>query len=185
MRTESRASAKAKRKRPHVSRTDEAEGSADAQADAGRKARADKAAALQASEPSAADLKREREGLQARARGGAEEWAKASQRRSVNDVAQAPPTFTKLPRGASAEALARKAAARAALLGEDPEEAARETKKRKDANVSAAQRQALQEERERVVKKYRQLKEGKIREREEREAVKKGGRRKAAGGNDE
>lgn len=96
------------------------------QQESARKAKADKAAALQASEPSKADLKRQRQAIQQT--GEIKEFAKASQVKKINDVAQAPPSLTRAPRGESVQAKTRKARLIAKITGNDEEEAERKVK---------------------------------------------------------
>lgn len=160
-----------------------------------RKAKADKAAALQASEPSSIDLKRQRQAFQQT--GEIKDFAKASQVKKINDVAQAPPTLTRAPRGESLQAKTRKARLMAKITGNDEEEAERKVKqaekdrqkgrvpeklaanhsfstagkKRKAANrpqsalePSMARQRVLEEERDKVIRAYRQIKEKKIQE---------------------
>ncbi|TKY90662.1 hypothetical protein EX895_000660 [Sporisorium graminicola] len=159
-----------------------------------RKAKADKAAALQASEPSSADLKRQRQAIQQT--GEIKDFAKATQVKKINDVAQAPPTLTRAPRGESVQAKTRKARLMAKITGNDEDEAERKVKqaemdrqkgrvpaklgaaassssvagkKRKSgaqaetaSEPSMARQRVLEEERERAIKSYRQIKEKKI-----------------------
>ncbi|CBQ67840.1 conserved hypothetical protein [Sporisorium reilianum SRZ2] len=157
-----------------------------------RKAKADKAAALQASEPSSADLKRQRQAIQQT--GEIKDFAKATQVKKINDVAQAPPTLTRAPRGESVQAKTRKARLMAKITGNDEDEAERKVKqaevarhkgrvpeklaaaagspagkKRKSAmdaeaasEPSMARQRVLEEEREKAIKAYRQIKEKKI-----------------------
>lgn len=137
-------------------------------------------------EPSSEDLKRIRQDM---VNGGGEraiDFAKASQVRRINDVAQAPPTFSKLPRGQGPEALRRKEALAAALKGEDapavkaistkrvtkgqmPEPVKPKDKKKKEkssASKTAAavatgglrRQKELEDERVRAIKLYRQRK---------------------------
>ncbi len=87
------------------------------QEEANRKAKADKAAALEASQPSKADLKRQRQHIQQT--GAIKDFAKASQVKKINDVAQAPPTLTRAPRGESVQAKTRKARLIAKITGND------------------------------------------------------------------
>lgn len=147
-----------------------------------RKAKADRAAAFQQAEPSSRDLKKAREEMTGGAAVGAKapvplDFAKASQTKRVNDVAQAPPTFTKLPRGESKEAKARKAAIAAALAGQDAQAASRKMLSSRERTVTKGQmpepvarpgglkkEKEMQEERERVIKLYRQRKEQRQRE---------------------
>lgn len=170
-----------KRKRSELERKkggdeddEEAEGSGTS-----RQARAQKAKEIEESQPSSKDLKRAREELQGQGRGrdGSSaplDFAKASQVRRVSDVAQAPPRFTKLPRGESIEARARKAQVSAAIQGQDPDEAARliragkgertvtkgqmpePIKKQATVPVGGLRREKeLKEERERMIRMYR------------------------------
>ncbi|EST10047.1 hypothetical protein PSEUBRA_000450 [Kalmanozyma brasiliensis GHG001] len=166
-----------------------------------RKAKADKAAALQASEPSKNDLKRQRQTIQQT--GEIKDFAKASQVKKINDVAQAPPTLTRAPRGESVQAKTRKARLMAKITGNDEEEAERKvkqaekarqkgrvpeklaaanasatnSKKRKAASgneapaePSMARQRVLDEERQKAIKAYRQIKEKKIQESEVKRA---------------
>ncbi|KAJ1030246.1 hypothetical protein NDA16_001157 [Ustilago loliicola] len=168
-----------------------------------RKAKADKAAALEASQPSKADLKRQRQAIQRT--GEIKNFAKASQVKKINDVAQAPPTLTRAPRGESVQAKTRKARLIAKITGNDEEEAERKvkqaevarhkgrvpqklaaanaspagTKKRKLAagadpvtEPSMARQRVLEEERQKAIKAYRQIKEKKIQESESKRAKK-------------
>ena len=168
-----------------------------------RKAKADKAAALQASEPSSADLKRQRQAIQQT--GEIKDFAKATQVKKINDVAQAPPTLTRAPRGESVQAKTRKARLIAKITGNDEEEAERKVKqaevarhkgrvpeklaaghaspaggkKRKStagseaaAEPSMARQRVLEEERNKAIKAYRQIKEKKIQESEAKRAKK-------------
>lgn len=133
-------------------------------------------------EPSKEDLKRARQDMS----GGKEvDFAKASQVRRINDVAQAPPSFTKLPRGQGAEAIRRKEVLAAALRGEEapqprasskkvtkgqmPEPVAPRNKKAKSSTQEAGAGKAaatgglrrekeLEEERQRAIKLYRERK---------------------------
>lgn len=160
------------------------------QQESARKAKADKAAALQANEPSSADLKRQRQAIQQT--GEIKDFAKATQVKKINDVAQAPPTLTRAPRGESVQAKTRKARLMAKITGNDEDEAERKVKqaevarhkgrvpeklaaapaggkKRKaDAGAEAAsepsmaRQRVLEEEREKAIKAYRQIKEKKI-----------------------
>ncbi|CDU24051.1 uncharacterized protein SPSC_02680 [Sporisorium scitamineum] len=159
-----------------------------------RKAKADKAAALQAKEPSSADLKRQRQAIQQT--GEIKDFAKATQVKKINDVAQAPPTLTRAPRGESVRAKTRKARLMAKITGNDEDEAERKVKqaevarhkgrvpeklaaaakslpsagkKRKSAidteaasEPSMARQRVLEQEREKAIKAYRQIKEKKI-----------------------
>ncbi|PWN23892.1 hypothetical protein BCV69DRAFT_265234 [Microstroma glucosiphilum] len=139
-----------------------------------RQTRAQKAKEIEESQPSSKDLKRAREELQGQSGGRELDFAKASQVRRVNDVAQAPPRFTKLPRGESIEARARKAKVSAAIQGQDPDEAARliraakgertvtkgqmpePIKKQATVPVGGLRREKeLREERERMIRMYR------------------------------
>ncbi|CAO1625801.1 unnamed protein product [Parajaminaea phylloscopi] len=164
-----------KRKRAEAAATDDVEGNGedDEDAERQRKAKADKAAALKDAEPSAQDLKRAREEMTGQ-NSRSLDFAKASQVRRVNDVADAPPVFTKLPRGESKEAKARKASIAAALAGQDPKVAARKTMSSRERTVTAGQmpvpvasrnkgglrkEKELEEERARAIKLYRQRKE--------------------------
>lgn len=143
-----------------------------------RKERANRAAALKQAETSARNLKKTTEKTSAasssRNKGEAPplDFAKAPQIRSVNDVADAPPTFTKLPRGKSKEAKARKTSMAAALAGKDPKATARKTMSSREKTVTAGQmpepvaakgclrrEKELREERDRAIKLYRQRKE--------------------------
>lgn len=169
-----------------------------------RKAKADKAAALQANEPSKADLKRQRQTIQQT--GEIKDFAKATQVKKINDVAQAPPTLTRAPRGESVQAKTRKARLIAKITGNDEEEAERKVKqaevarfkgrvpakvaaanasstagkKRKlaaddeaaTAQPSMARQRVLEEERQKAIKAYRQIKEKKIKENESKRAKK-------------
>ncbi|KAJ9476752.1 hypothetical protein PHBOTO_000407 [Pseudozyma hubeiensis] len=167
------------------------------QQESDRKAKADKAAALQANEISSADLKRQRQNFQQT--GEIKDFAKASQVRKINDVAQAPPRLTRAPRGESVQAKTRKARLMAKITGNDEEEAERNVKqaekarqkgrvpeklaaansppaagkKRKSADnaqiavePSMARQRVLEEEREKAIKAYRQVKEKKIQQTE-------------------
>ncbi len=169
--------------------------------EAARKAKADKAAALQASEPSKADLKRQRQTIQRT--GEIKDFAKASQVKKINDVAQAPPTLTRAPRGESVQAKTRKARLIAKITGNDEDEAenkvkqaekarqkgrvpqklaaataaASGTKRKNDAHdatgePSMARQRVLDEERRKAIQAYRQVKEKKIRESESKRAKK-------------
>ncbi|EPQ27499.1 uncharacterized protein PFL1_05037 [Pseudozyma flocculosa PF-1] len=167
-----------------------------------RKKRADKAAAKEAAQPSRNDLKRQRQALEA----GAEvkDFAKASQVKKINDVAQAPPRLTKAPRGETVQSKLRKAQLMAKIGGTDEDEASRrvltdekarfkgripekaaaaaDAKKRKrgddpsdlasagvrPAKPSMARQMILDQERDKAIKLYRELKEKKIKERETR-----------------
>lgn len=64
------------------------------------------------------------------------DFPKADQRRRLNDIVQAPPTFTKLPRGVKSTT----------------------TEAAKTGVVSLAQKHMMELERERAVKRYRELK---------------------------
>ncbi|KAE8258778.1 hypothetical protein A4X13_0g1452 [Tilletia indica] len=86
---------------------------------------AEKAAARAALEPSSQDLKREREALlqqqQRRKHSGPEpggepikDWAKVDQRRRLDDIATAPPRFTKVPKARGNPAVPAKAVSTAA-----------------------------------------------------------------------
>lgn len=131
-------------------------------------------------EPDSRTLKEERVRLQARMGGDSNEerdWQKASQRRRINDVVEAPPSLTKAPRGQSTAALQRKAELKALLQG------GKET----DADLNSVgkarlpdpvqpivglRRQAeLEQERQKAVKAYRQAKERRIEEKERRTAT--------------
>lgn len=173
------------------------------QEESARKAKADKAAALEASQPSKADLKRQRQTIQQT--GEIKDFVKASQIKKINDVAQAPPTLTRAPRGESVQAKTRKARLIAKITGNDEEEAERKVKqaevarhkgrvpeklastnvspaggkKRKlaagvdpIAEPSMARQRVLEEEREKAIKAYRQIKEKKIQESESKRAKK-------------
>lgn len=163
-----------------------------------RKAKADKAAKLQASEPSKLDLKRQRQAIQQT--GEIKDFAKASQVKKINDVAQAPPTLTRAPRGESVQAKTRKARLIAKITGNDEEEAEQKVrrdekarfkgrvpakvaqeaeKKRKRLTeetaapeLSMARQRVLEEERQKAIKAYRQVKEKKIKESESKRAKK-------------
>ncbi|KAJ1586688.1 hypothetical protein NDA11_004227 [Ustilago hordei] len=168
-----------------------------------RKAKADKAAALEASQPSKLDLKRQRQAIQQT--GEIKNFAKASQVKKVNDVVQAPPTLTHAPRGESVQAKTRKAKLIAKITGNDEDEAERKvkqaemarhkgrvpeklatataspanSKKRKLAagadpvlEPSMARQRILEEERQKAIKAYRQIKEKKIQESESKRAKK-------------
>lgn len=128
-------------------------------------------------EPSSKDLKRARQEYENRAPAPLD-FAKADQRKRVNDVAQAPPRLTKAPRGESKEALARKARLAAALQGsDDPDGAARAVLASRRRTVTQGQmpepiaqrppaglkrQKDLADERERVIKMYRKKKQDKI-----------------------
>ncbi|KAG8935415.1 hypothetical protein FRC01_000022 [Tulasnella sp. 417] len=71
---------------------------------------------------------------------GKTEFDRRVDRRSVNDVAEAPPTLTALPRGAAAAGKSGKASAESQLP------------------VSAVQKRMMEEEREKAIKRYRDLK---------------------------
>ena len=121
------------------------------------------------SEPSSKDLKRARNEYESRPAAPLD-FAKADQRRRVNDVAQAPPRLTKAPRGETKQALARKAKLAAALSGsDDPDQAAKRVLAGgRGGTVTSGQmpepvqgpglkrQKDLQEERQRVIKMYRQ-----------------------------
>lgn len=124
------------------------------------------------SEPTSKELKRARQEYENRPAAPLD-FAKADQRRRINDVAQAPPRLTKAPRGESKEALARKAKLAAALSGSvDPDEAARMvlsgntrtvTKGQMPEPIAGLKRQKdLEDERDRVIKMYRKKKQAKI-----------------------
>lgn len=120
------------------------------------------------SEPSSKDLKRARNEYESRPAAPLD-FAKADQRRRVNDVAQAPPRLTKAPRGETKQALARKAKLAAALSGsDDPDQAAKRVLAAgRGGTVTSGQmpepvqrpglkrQKDLEEERERVIKMYR------------------------------
>ncbi|SNX81754.1 uncharacterized protein MEPE_00459 [Melanopsichium pennsylvanicum] len=166
-----------------------------------RKAKADKAAALEASQLSKADLKRQRHAIQQT--GDIKDFAKATQVKKINDVAQAPPTLTRAPRGESVQAKTRKARLIAKITGNNEQEAENKVKqaelarhrgrvpeklssspaggkKRKlasggepvAAQPSMARQRLLEEERDKVIKAYRQIKEKKIEESESKRAKK-------------
>jgi hypothetical protein len=91
----------------------------------------------------------------ARARATEFETARSSAPRRLNDIAQAPPSFTRLPKErGSAAALAR-------LKGE------KRGISKAEGVISMVQRARMEEERERAVKRYRELKAAKNRERED------------------
>ncbi|KAJ1031629.1 hypothetical protein NDA13_002020 [Ustilago tritici] len=173
------------------------------QEESARKAKADKAAALEVSQPSKLDLKRQRQAIQQT--GEIKDFAKASQVKKVNDVVQAPPTLTRAPRGESVQAKTRKAKLIAKITGNDEDEAERKVKqaemarhkgrvpekfatataspangkKRKLAagadpvlEPSMARQRILEEERQKAIKTYRQIKEKKIQESESKRAKK-------------
>lgn len=71
---------------------------------------------------------------------GKTEFERRVDRRSVNDVAAAPPTLTALPRGAAAAGKSGKASAESQLP------------------VSAVQKRMMEEEREKAIERYRELK---------------------------
>ncbi|CAO1629186.1 unnamed protein product [Sympodiomycopsis kandeliae] len=131
------------------------------------------------SEPTSKDLKRAREEYENRTPSTSTplDFAKADQRRHINDVAQEPPRLTKAPRGEGKEALARKAKLAAAMSGaDDPEEAARKILNKSSRTVTKGQmpepiqsggvglkrRKDLEDERERVIKMYRKKKQAKL-----------------------
>ncbi|PWN49498.1 hypothetical protein IE53DRAFT_345762 [Violaceomyces palustris] len=170
LRHEARASGNAKKRARRAQREKGGEGSEgeeDGEGEEERKARADKAAAKQAAEPTSAELKAQRMAIQS----GKEvkEFAKASQVRRINDVAQAPPTLTKAPRGETVQSKLRKADLSAKIRGEDVEEARRDVmriekarfKGRLPTTVSNGKRKAMDsEDREDVLRgKTRRRKE--------------------------
>lgn len=71
---------------------------------------------------------------------GKTEFERRVDRRSVNDVAAAPPTLTALPRGAAAAGKSGRASAESQLP------------------VSAVQKRMMEEEREKAIERYRELK---------------------------
>ena len=107
-------------------------------------------------------LKRQREAIEGKPE-RQQEWEKAASRKRVNDVVKAPPTLTKAPRGESAEAKKRKLELKALLSGQEGDEDAHEmggkARLPEPVKKGGLRREAmLQEERERVVKEYRQNK---------------------------
>lgn len=72
-------------------------------------------------------------------REGKTEFEKASVVRRINDVVQQPPTITKLPRGAARQSV--------------------DMGKKTDGVVSLAQKHMMEIEREKAIKRYRELKE--------------------------
>lgn len=84
------------------------------------------------------------------------EFEKAPLRRSVNDVVQAPPSLPMLKRaktGNNGTGTAPAGAFAAAAKGKNP--------------LNAGQQRLMEEERERVIRRYREMKEKRLREREE------------------
>ncbi|KAN0065650.1 hypothetical protein ACQY0O_000780 [Thecaphora frezii] len=210
-RSQSRSATNAKKRERRAARKagfdPDAQSQDEAELEDTRKQRADKAAAKEAAEPSRSDLKRQRQAIEAG--GEVKDFAKASQVKKINDVAQAPPRLTKAPRGESVQSKLRKAQLMAKIGGADEEEASRRVlneekarfkgripekataadKKRKrpaedhdeehtDGGYSAikpgkpsmARQMILDQERDRAIKLYRELKEKKIKEREKMRA---------------
>ncbi|PWZ02589.1 hypothetical protein BCV70DRAFT_3044 [Testicularia cyperi] len=89
--------------------------------EAQRKAKADKAAANEANEPTKAELRRQRQAIEQN--GEIKDFAKASQVKKINDVALAPPRLTRAPRGESLQAKTRKAKLIAKITGNNEDEA--------------------------------------------------------------
>lgn len=197
-----------KRKRAELAR---AEADEEQRTDeATRKDKAGRAAQYEDDEPSSKELKRAREEMTGRrsdsqeARNGTAgasskeiplDFAKASQIRRVRDVVDAPPQFSKLPRGQGKEAQARKASVAAALSGQDPTAAgkaalgankrstvtagqmpmpvaSKQKGRTEDAQSQSAgglkRQKDLEEERNRVIKLYRQRKEQQMQQRQQR-----------------
>ncbi|KAG8998401.1 hypothetical protein FRB90_012311 [Tulasnella sp. 427] len=77
---------------------------------------------------------------------GKTEFEKRVDRRSVNDIAEAPPTLSALPRGAGASAAGK--SVKASVESKLP--------------VSAAQKRMMEEEREKAIERYRELKKLKL-----------------------
>lgn len=191
MRSESKSSEKLKRKKRKADQLEEGDGSdSEENSETLRKQRAEKASNIKASEPTSQDLRKAREGLQTSG-GEDRDWIKASQRRSVNDIAMAPPNLTKAPRGEGKTSLIRKARLKAAMEGEDMDKAeeleglkknkvrlpdpikknengnGNGKEKVKNSSPSLSRQNLLAEERERAIKAYRVRKEEGIKEREE------------------
>lgn len=151
-----------------------------------RKAKADKAAAHEAAQPSSADLRRQRQLMEQT--GEIRDFAKATQIKKINDIALAPPKLTKAPRGESLQAKTRKAILKAKITGKDEVQAERNAKTAENARQrgrvpqqaqkrnredddteaqtipkpSMARQRLLEQEREKAIKAYRQAKEKKI-----------------------
>lgn len=188
MRTEAKSSERAKRKKRKLDQEDGEGSETEDTSESLRKERAETAASHKASEASSSDLRKAREGLQNQvlkdgSLGGEDrDWVQATQRRRINDVAMEPPTLTKAPRGHGKISLVRKARLKAALSGEDMDEAEkkegdrkvarlpdpiRKEKKEGKVETSMARQNILLEEREKAIKAYRARKEEGIREKEE------------------
>lgn len=119
-------------------------------------------------EPDSKTLKRQREALE-KGKGTQVDWEKASTRKRVNDVVDAPPTLTTAPRGETKSAKERKARLMAALSGKEAEttaSAATGARLPDPVQRGGLRREAmLQEERQRVVQAYRQNKQANLNDR--------------------
>lgn len=115
---------------------EEAEGSSSL-TEATRRKRAAKADEIASREPTAKELKRQRDQLRIAERGDVElDFAKIEQHRGIRQQADAPPKLTVLPRGFSTDAQAQKAKVAAAIGGLDPDEAERMSRRASGSNES-------------------------------------------------
>jgi hypothetical protein len=109
-------------------------------------------------EPDKAELKRKRQAMQGAAEG---EWAAVGTRK-LNDVALAPPTLTRAPRGESDAARARKVALAQAMGRPAPAEAKVRLPEPlvRGGEGGLRREEELRKERERAVREYRKMKFG-------------------------
>lgn len=138
-RSQARKEKKRKRTEAEATRAQEVEeaGGSSALTEATRRKRAAKAGEIASREPTAKELKRQRDQLRIAERGDVDlDFAQVEQSRGLREVAQAPPKLTKLPRGFSTDAQAQKAKVAAAIGGLDPDEAEQMSRRTSGSNRS-------------------------------------------------